>query len=226
MIRLDTSGKPAELAALELPEFAITRDGQKVVPVIWLRQPGTATERAAHAVARGAVPGRDEGEDDAAYRDRLQKTLAAYGADALIDCELPLSAVVEGAVHAIALTAHAKALIARWEHFGDSEGGEIEPSALAIEAAMRHPRIADRFQRWVGERLASVTSEGNGSAPSANTSSRGARKTAGTAKAKARRVSKAGGSTPSATTKASRPAISARKSSSRRKPSKGRGSSS
>lgn len=226
MIRLDTSGKPSGLTALELPEFAVMRDGKKIVPVIWLRQPGTATERAAHAVARSAVPGRDEGEDDAAYRARLQATLAAYGADALIDSELPLHAVVEGAVAAIALTAHAKALIAKWEHFGDAEGGEIAPSAVAIEAAMRHPRIADRFQRWVGEQLASVMQEGNGSAPSASTSSPGARKTARTAKSKGPRAAKAGASTRSATTKASLPVISARKSSSPRKRSKGRGSSS
>lgn len=221
MIWLDL--KPnADLHRLDLAEFATGEGEARVVPALHLRTPGTATERAAHAVARSAVPGRDEGEDDGAYRERLRITLAAYGADALIDCDLPLSAVVEGAVSAIALTAHAKALIGGWEGFGAKGAkGTIKPSPTAIEAAMRHPQIASRFQRWVNDQLAQVTTEGNVSPLSAGISSQGARKTASTAKPKAPRAAKAAGSTPSGTTKPRHRAISARKSPLPLKPSKG-----
>lgn len=218
MLLLDM--KPGEPERLELT--AMAQDG--VAPVLILRPPTTATDRAAMAIARAAVPGRDEGESEDDFRARLALTLAAWGADGLD--QVGLDASVSGAIQAIALTAHARALITGWEGIGDANGEPISVSGPAIEALMRHPRVADAVELWIARRLRPVRSEGNGSAPSANTSSQGAQPTAGTAGSKGRRAGKAGGSTPSTTTKPRRRGTSARKSASPRKPSSGPGSSS
>lgn len=160
MIRLGVSGKVSEPEWLEFPAFATGEGEGRQVPAWLLDPPTLAHERAARSIARRAVPGRDEGESDEAYLERLRETVAAWGAT-LPEGRLDLEARVSGAVSAIALTAMAEALIRDWRGFGDDEGEAIEPSSLAIQAAMRQVSIANRFEAWLSGKLAGRQAEGN-----------------------------------------------------------------
>ncbi len=161
MIRLDLSPAAAEPEWVELPAYAEGEGEARIVPALQCAPPTLASLRAATALARRCVPGRDEGEKEAAYVERLRLTLAAYGAN-LPEGRLDLSARVEGAVSAVATSAHAEALILGWRGFGALEGDEeIEPDTTAIRAAMRDPYIASCFEKWVSARLAGRLAEGN-----------------------------------------------------------------
>lgn len=162
MIGLDLSTEPAAPLKLEFDALAVGKGEKREVPVWFLAAPTTAVQRSAYAVARTVVPGQDEGEGETDYRARLKHKLAAYGADQLIQSHMDLSSIVSGLVTAIALTEMAKALLVSWDGFGDQDGQPLEPSPLAIEAAMRHPTIADTFQTWSDARLAEIVQEGNG----------------------------------------------------------------
>jgi hypothetical protein len=162
MIGLDMKAGPREPVRLEFPAFATGKGKDRVVPAMLLDCPTTATERAAWVVARQQVPGRDEGESEEAYRERLQAALKAWGADALVG-RLDIQSSVSGVIQALAITAHVKALIVGWEHFGDAETGEaVEPTETAVEAALREPRIAAVVERWMDAQTAALRHEGNG----------------------------------------------------------------
>ncbi|WP_206740481.1 hypothetical protein [Oceanicaulis sp. HTCC2633] len=132
------------------------------MPVFRLSRPTTASYRAAWAQARRAVPGRDEGESEDEYIERLRETLAAYGAD-MPEGRLDLQDRLEGALEAIALTAHAAALLIDWSGFVDEETQEaLEPTLPAIRAAMRDPYVAARFESWASSVVGPMVQEGNG----------------------------------------------------------------
>lgn len=164
MIRLDLNPAAAEPEWVELPAYTSGKGEDRVVPALHCAQPTLAALRAAQASARHCVPGRDEGEAEDAYVERLKATLAAYGAS-LPEGRLNLSARVEGAISAVATTALAEALIVGWRGFGARGGGdeeEIEPDETAIRAAMRDVYIAGVFDAWVKDKLSGRLSEGNG----------------------------------------------------------------
>jgi hypothetical protein len=161
-MRLDlTPPKTGQSETLTFPALAEGEGESRVIPSWRLALPSVASERAAWSLARRAVPGRDEGESESAYIDRLREHLTAHGA-ILPEGRLDITARVEGAMQAVALSAHAKALIIDWEGFGDAEGDPIEPDAVSICAAMRLPYIANRFENWLMRKLAGISQEGNG----------------------------------------------------------------
>lgn len=161
-MRLDlTPPEAGRSETLTFPGLAEGEGESRITPSWSLVPPSVASERAAWSLARRAVPGRDEGEGESAYLKRLRDHLAAHGA-ILPEGRLDLTARVEGAIQAVALSAHAEALIIDWEGFGDAEGEPIEPDAVSIRAAMRLPYIANRFEIWLNRKLARVSQEGNG----------------------------------------------------------------
>jgi hypothetical protein len=161
-MRLDLSPpKAGRSETLTFPGLAEGEGESRVTPSWRLALPSVASERAAWSMARRAVPGRDEGESESAYIERLRDHLAAHGA-ILPEGRLDLTARAEGAIQAVALSAHAEALILDWEGFGDAEGEPIEPDAVSIRAAMRIPYIASRFETWLSRKLAGAVQEGNG----------------------------------------------------------------
>lgn len=161
-MRLDlTPPRAGRFDTLTFPGLAEGEGEARITPGWRLALPSVASERAAWSLARRAVPGQDEGESESAYIERLSESLAAYGA-ILPEGRLDITARVEGALQAVALSAHAEALMLDWEGFGDAEGEPIEPDAVSIRAAMRMPYIANRFENWLRRKLAGISQEGNG----------------------------------------------------------------
>ncbi|WP_375549446.1 hypothetical protein ABWI01_03385 [Oceanicaulis alexandrii] len=161
-MRLDlTPPKAGRSETLTFPGLAEGEGESRITPSWRLALPSVASLRAARSLAYRAVPGRDEGEGEKAYVDRLRDHLAAHGA-ILPEGRLDLMARVEGATEAVVLSAHAEALILDWDGFGDAEGEAIEPDAVSIRAAMRIPYVSGRFENWLNRKLAGISQEGNG----------------------------------------------------------------
>ena len=156
----DDGPKPKKLT---FPAYK-TKDpktGKTVTPYWLLHRPTPAHQRAARAIARDAIPGRNEGENDEAWVERLRATLAGFGA-IFPEGRLNLEARTEGAIDAMALTALAETLIADWAHFGDKATKScIDVSPIAIRAAMRDTYVANRFEVWVNRHLTALVTEGN-----------------------------------------------------------------
>lgn len=157
MIPLDLKARQ-DTHRIDLPALA---QGD-FVPHIVIARPTTATEKAAFAAARRAVPARDEGESDADYLERARADFEALGV--LRGARLgDMAAAIDGAVRTLALICHAVVLVESWEGFGDRETGEpVEPSVEAVSAAMRNPYIAGMVEARINAIVGEVAAEGNG----------------------------------------------------------------
>lgn len=165
MILLDPNPAPGaapDIFTVEFPRQAQTVNGKKFVPVWRFHRPTSTVLIAAREAAKSQIPGRDEGEDEAAFMARARLSLEAIGvANPEGMLKLGWAASLKAVTQAVALINSAIALTDSWEGFGTKDG-EVEPTADAIRSALRIPTVADEVHAALIGKLEPVLSEGNG----------------------------------------------------------------
>jgi len=160
MIPLDLKPRQ-DTYRIDLPALKFKTGKETVIPHIVIARPTTATEKAAFAAARRAVPSRNEGEDDEAFLERARADLDALGVLRAVQ-RLGMEAGIDGAIRTLALIYHAVVLVESWEGFGDRVSGElVEPGFEAVAAAMRNSYIASQVEARINAIVGEVAAEGN-----------------------------------------------------------------